>query len=101
MKFFKILEDLTSLLRGTEQDTLITMFRNVDQHDNKVSTLKAEIPKDIDHLMEKAFQSKLHEAKGEFPKEIQHVIEKAFQTKVKRSQMGVTNCNVDEKNQSG
>ncbi|KAG5523707.1 hypothetical protein RHGRI_030629 [Rhododendron griersonianum] len=80
MEFFKILEDLTSLLRGTEQDTWITMFGNVDQHDDKVSTLKAEIPKDIDHLIEKAFQSKLHQVKVELPKQI-HVIEKAFQAK--------------------
>ncbi|KAG5524352.1 hypothetical protein RHGRI_031120 [Rhododendron griersonianum] len=82
MEFFKILEDLTSLLRGIEQDTWITMFGNVDQHDDKVSTLKAEIPKDIDHLIEKAFQSKLHQVKAQLPKQI-HVIEKAFQAKVK------------------
>ncbi|KAF7112512.1 hypothetical protein RHSIM_RhsimUnG0222000 [Rhododendron simsii] len=82
MKFFKILEDMTSLLRGIEQDTWIITFGNVDQHDNKVSTLKAEIPKVIDHLIEKALQSKLHQVKAELPKEID-VIEKAFQAKVK------------------
>ncbi|KAF7123912.1 hypothetical protein RHSIM_Rhsim12G0101400 [Rhododendron simsii] len=93
-QFFKILEDLTSLLRGTEQDTLITMFGNVDQDEDKVSTLKEKLPKDIDDLIDKAIQAKLHEValiqkknrrrvKAEFPKEIQHVLEKAFQAKVK------------------
>ncbi|KAF7143355.1 hypothetical protein RHSIM_Rhsim05G0135100 [Rhododendron simsii] len=78
---FKILEDLISLLRGTEQNTLITMYDNVDQEEDKVST-QPKLLKDIDHLIEKTFKAKLHEVKPEFPKERQHVMQKAFQAKL-------------------
>lgn len=82
MEFFKIFEELTLILRDAEQDTLITMSNNVDQEQTEVPIVKAELPKDIDHLIEKAFQAKLHEVKAELPKDIEHVIDKVFKAKL-------------------